>query len=625
MPERMLTMRVLSAVAASVLLVACGDGSDTDESANLWQVSVAGASTAPLTRVSGQPLASYLKNGLYAQADVPLAGNGSPPPAELVSTTNLITQGVDEADRVKFAAQTLYVSGVQHQDARPYVKRWQRNEDSSLSALQDVELSPELQHIDGIYVSDDQLTVVGSDINGYAYQPFSSYGWDAASSQIIVQVFEQGNNVYRMQFDGQLIASRRTAEAVWLVSRYTPAVEGFRPHAATVADKLNNMQVLTNTDLTELMPKRQLNEAATEPLIASQQCYLPADMQTNEGSSRMVVVTRIATSAPYQTQSSCIVASIADIYMSTEHLYLHGSVSGEESVRTVLHKFSLDEASVGYQATGAVEGYIGGSQSAFMLYEKQQHLMLLPSRWSEAGLQHQFLTLQQDGTSLKVVARLPNAQQPDQVIGKPGEDIYGVRFVADRAYVVTFERTDPLYTLDISNPLQPAIVGELEIPGYSAYLHSINENLLWGLGQQIELNAEGFPLWETAGSKVALFDVSANDAVVQQELVFNAQYSPLELQHHSLTTLQHGNVTRLALPLSRYSSELGEQLSLLTLEVDSNGAMDITGELIATQSSLYGLSWGARSVLVEDDIYFIVDDRVYHSNWQLPEQVIGQY
>ncbi|WP_152663038.1 hypothetical protein [Arsukibacterium ikkense] len=63
---------------------------------------------------------------------------------------------------------------------------------------------------------------------------------------------------------------------------------------------------------------------------------------------------------------------------------------------------------------------------------------------------------------------------------------------------------------------------------------------------------------------------------------------------------------------------------MLTLEVTSNGTMDKIGELIA-ESSGYVTAWDARTVLVNDDIYFVVGDRVFHSNWQLPEQLITQY
>lgn len=617
-------MRAVSLIAASVLLVACGGSSDNNES-QLWQVSAAATSTASLTQVSGQQLERYLKYGLYTRADMRHLDGATPVPADPGSSgTNLVTQGVDEADRVKFANQTLYISGIDADTDAPYVKRWQRNADSSLTALEPFTLAPQLRQVLGLYATDGQLTVLGDDRYGNVGIALSPPEWGAANGNISVQLFEQGNSVYQLQFDGDLLDSRRTADALWLVSHYQPQVAGYQSFADTVAANQSNMLVLENAQLTDLLPKRRLNNALPEPLIASQQCYLPSDAQSNEGSDRMVVLTRIATAAPYQTESSCILASVADLYMSAEHLYLHGSINYESHSRTVLHKFSLDDSAVGYQATGAVDGYIGGSQRAFMLYEQQQYLMLLTSDRADADLLHRFWVLEQDGTELKTVAQLPNAQQPDQVVGKPGEDIYAVRFTEGRAYVVTFERTDPLYTLDISNPLQPAVIGELEIPGYSAYLHNISDNLLWGLGQQIDTNEQGGPVWNSVGAKIALFDVSANDAVVQDELVFAEQYSPLEYQHHSLASVQQGDVTRLALPLSRYSAEHGEQVSLLTLEVTSNGTMQKTGELTPQHSSYFG-SWGARSVLVNDDIYFVLGDTVYHSQWPQPEQVVAEY
>lgn len=618
-------MRIATLIVATAALTACGGSSDSDENAQLWQVSLASTSTAPLTQVSGPALARYLKYGLYAQA-AGTEGDGSVavPGEPGVSGTNLITAGVDEADRVKFADQILYVSGWHSAAEKPYLKRWQRNTDSSLTALEPLELVPQMQQVHGVYADAGLLAVLGDD--GFANIGLQSTmpGWGGGNAKTSVQLFQQGNSVYQLEFDGNLIDSRRTAEALWLVSRYQPEVTGYKPYAASVADKQSNMLVLENANLTDLLPKRRLNGSTSEPMVASQQCYLPADSQADEGSSQMVLLTRIATTAPYQTETSCILASVADLYMSAEHLYLHGSVNYESHSRTVLHKFSLDDSAVGYQATGVVDGYIGGSQSAFMLYEKQQQLMLLTSNRGENGLSHQFQVLQQNGDKLDVVAQLPNAQQPDQVIGKPGEDIYAVRFVGDRAYVVTFERTDPLYTLDITDPLQPTILGELEIPGYSAYLHSINDGLLWGLGQQIDLDEAGEPVWSSARAKIALFNVSANDAVVLDELQFEAQFSPLEYQHHSLASQPQPGNTRLALPLSRFDDIMGERVSLLLLDVADNGVMQKTGELTPDYSN-YANSWGARAVLVNDDIYFVLADNVFHSHWQQPEQVVAQY
>jgi hypothetical protein len=67
------------------------------------------------------------------------------------------------------------------------------------------------------------------------------------------------------------------------------------------------------------------------------------------------------------------------------------------------------------------------------------------------------------------------------------ERIYAVRFIGDVGYVVTFRETDPLYTLDLSDPSDPTVVGELKILGYSAYLHPMGDDLLLGVGQDADL------------------------------------------------------------------------------------------------------------------------------------------
>jgi len=96
-----------------------------------------------------------------------------------------------------------------------------------------------------------------------------------------------------------------------------------------------------------------------------------------------------------------------------------------------------------------------------------------------------------------------------QNLGKT-ERIFGVRFIADRGYVVTFRQTDPLYVLDLTNPGSPKIAGELKIPGYSAYLHPLDNDLLLGVGM------------EDNKVKVSLFNVKNAD-------------NPLEIDKFNLT------------------------------------------------------------------------------------------
>jgi hypothetical protein len=86
-------------------------------------------------------------------------------------------------------------------------------------------------------------------------------------------------------------------------------------------------------------------------------------------------------------------------------------------------------------------------------------------------------------------------------LGK-GERIYSVRFIDDAGYVVTFRQTDPLYTLDLSDPTHPRVRGALELLGYSAYLHSVGSDLILGVGR------DATPEGRVGGAQLSLFDVS---------------------------------------------------------------------------------------------------------------------
>lgn len=85
-----------------------------------------------------------------------------------------------------------------------------------------------------------------------------------------------------------------------------------------------------------------------------------------------------------------------------------------------------------------------------------------------------------------------------------GERIYSVRFIGPRAYVVTFRKTDPLYSLDLSDPARPRVTGELKITGYSAHLQPVGENRLIGIGQEVRVDPQG----TRVGTQVSLFDVA---------------------------------------------------------------------------------------------------------------------
>lgn len=111
-----------------------------------------------------------------------------------------------------------------------------------------------------------------------------------------------------------------------------------------------------------------------------------------------------------------------------------------------------------------------------------------------------------------------------------GERIYSVRFIEDKAYVVTFRETDPFYVLDLKSPKNPKITGELKIPGYSSYLHKVDKNLILGIGK------------ENGKVKLSLFDVSdVNNPKETSKYMLNEYHSEAVNNHHAfLLDSKHG-------------------------------------------------------------------------------------
>jgi hypothetical protein len=163
---------------------------------------------------------------------------------------------------------------------------------------------------------------------------------------------------------------------------------------------------------------------------------------------------------------------------------------------TLIHQFRLDDGTdATYVASGAVQGRLL-NQFAMSEYNGDLRVATTTDNWGDFGDQSEstVYVMRPNGTDLQVISSISG-------LGK-GEQIYSVRFIDDVGYVVTFRQIDPLYVLDLSDPANPVLDGELKIPGYSAYLHPVGDGLLLGVGQ--DATDEG----RTTGTQLSLFDVS---------------------------------------------------------------------------------------------------------------------
>ena len=202
-------------------------------------------------------------------------------------------------------------------------------------------------------------------------------------------------------------------------------------------------------------------------------------------------------------QGQTVYASQESLYVST-NVYIpndawerfpNDMVALEETYESAIHKFDIaGEGPAEYRASGSVEGHL---LNQFAMDEFEGFLRVattMGSPWGGDDSESQVVVLGERNGVLTQVGAVGDMGE--------GERIYSVRFIGATGYVVTFRQVDPLYVLDLRDPENPTVSGELKIPGYSAYLHPLGDGLLLGVGQDADSDGR------TLGAKATLFDVS---------------------------------------------------------------------------------------------------------------------
>jgi uncharacterized secreted protein with C-terminal beta-propeller domain len=230
----------------------------------------------------------------------------------------------------------------------------------------------------------------------------------------------------------------------------------------------------------------------------------------------------------YSLDRDGVMAGAEVVYGSDDSLYVASrryvrsvelGQAAPVTVTTEIHRFDIsDPERTVYRATGSVPGFILNSY-ALSQYKGDLRVATTegPPWLNGFGAASSTVTvLRQDGARLEKIGAVGG-------LGR-GERIYAVRFMGDKGYVVTFAPPlgDPLFTLDLSNPAAPALRGQLDMPGFSAYLHPVSDTLLLGIGR------------EGASVQASLFDVSDLTAPKRvSQLVLGMGSTPLENQPHA--------------------------------------------------------------------------------------------
>jgi hypothetical protein len=250
--------------------------------------------------------------------------------------------------------------------------------------------------------------------------------------------------------------------------------------------------------------------------------------------------------------SDALMADAQVVYGSTQSLYVatqkwippQTAPDRVPADTTVIDRFdATDPNQTTLVASGEVPGYL---LNQFSLSEYNGYLRVAstsrPIWWGSTAPQPQ------SQSYVTVLATQGGVLAPvGQVAGLGvGQQIYSVRFVDNAGYVVTFRRIDPLYTLDLSTPTAPKVAGQLELEGYSSYLHPVGNGLLLGVGQSVGAN-------EPSGAQLELFDVSvpATPKLLARAALGSGSSTGVAADHHAFLFWPAAKLA--VLPLQIYS------------------------------------------------------------------------
>lgn len=447
----------------------------------------------------------------------------------------------------------------------------------------------------------------------------------------------------RLSIEGSLVDVRRVGDTLVVVAVHRPALAvQALPAGAPAALRA---AAIARVGADELLPTVRRNGGAAAPLLRETDCWLQGD--NGSLALQLTTVTLVNLADPALPQSSrCFAGGTEAVYLTARNLWLATtraaplveslSVLAPPPMRTDVHQFALDLTGTGglaWRGSAVVEGHLGwdSSRKSYRLSEHEGHLRVLTftgvEGWGVLGdaatraasparltvLRADSAASSTDGRTLATVGVLPNERRP-AAIGKPGEQLFAVRFVGQRGYAVTFRRIDPLYVLDLADPADPRIAGEVELPGFSQTLLPLDNGHLLGLGRAAD--DRGFQL----GLQLTLFDVAdATTPRVLRTLVLGdaGSYSTLEISRHGLAMRMDGAVARLAMPvLLTEGNWTSYRRGLQTFEVDTAARTLTLRSLLGARADA-GLGWlgDERSVLIGEHAVHLQDRALSAYGW----------
>ncbi len=384
------------------------------------------------------------------------------------SETNVRQEGVDEADVVKTDGRYLYTL---RDNGRAVAVVDTRD---GLKAAGEVKVDDTCT-ISEFYVQNGKMVLVGQSYR----EEKTKGGWYMGEQNTFAVTYDLSNpekpeKLGEVTQSGSYTSSRMAEGYLYLFSHYY----------------VNTYDGMEAKDTESYIP------LINQVLLPESDIYLPSAKQAY----MYEVISSVDINKPEEAKDSkAIFTDGGELYVSNQNIYWY-DWHGQD---TVIRRISYKEGKLKGEASGMINGYIHDS---FCIDEHKGNLRVI--------------TTERDTNSVYVLDK--NLKVIGSIKGlAEDERVYSARLLGDVGYFVTYRETDPLFSVDFSDPENPKIIGELKIPGFSEYLHFYGEDMLLGIGMDVE--EDGF---STNGVKLSMFDISDNTDVKEvQKYVMKNVYS----------------------------------------------------------------------------------------------------
>jgi len=358
------------------------------------------------------------------------------------SKTNVQVEGVDEADIVKTDGEYIYVISGQKV---VIVKAYPAEEAAILSKIA---VNGSLKQI---FVNEERLVVFYENCSGNEIKTFIN----------IYDISDRKKPGVKREItvDGCYFSSRMIGDYAYVVARKA---------ASLVEDEV---------DLPEIYFEGE------SKIISATEIYY-SDIADYGYIFTTIVAVNVYEDEQEPSYETVLSGWTTNMYVSFENIYL--AIGYWD--KTILHRIHIENLEISYVADDQVPGTV---LNQFSMDEHEGYFRIATTLQRKNNV----YILNMD---LETVGRLENIA--------PRETIHSARFMGDICYLVTFEKIDPFFVIDLSTPYNPQILGELKITGYSDYLHPYDENHVIGVGKETIPETAEFS-WHQ-GVKISLFDVT---------------------------------------------------------------------------------------------------------------------